>query len=99
MNFYQQVDSYDDLSVWNEDGEIRRKRKKISDILLRLSTEQDHINTIDIPCISFTGLDEDQNKTDLNPRQEKQEMPKPLLDYIDILKKQQSDFTLIRKYR
>ena len=90
------MERYDDLSEWFEDDEIRRKRKKISEILLRLSNEQGHRDLADTPCISFTGPGEVQNKMNLKQRQE---TPKPLLDYINVLKKQQSDFTLLRKYK
>lgn len=103
MDFYKRVENYDDLSEWFEDGEIRRKRKKISDILWRLSTEQGHRDLMDSPCLSFTGLgDKVQNKIEIKQRQETQEtheVPKPLLDYINVLKKQQSDFTFFRKYK
>ena len=99
MDFYKRVESYDDLSEWFGDDEIRRKRKKISEIFLRLSTEQGHRDLADIPCISFTCPGEVQNKINLKQRQETQEIPKPLLDYINVLKKQQSDFALLRKYK
>ena len=99
MDFYKRVESYDDLYEWFEDDEIRRKRKKISEILLRLSNEQGHRDLANIPCISFTGPGEVENKMNLKQQQETQEIPKPLLDYINVLKKQQSDFTLLRKYK
>ena len=100
MDFYKRVESYDDLSGWNEVEEIRRKRKKISDILLRLSTEQGLRDFAEIPCISFTDLcDEVQHNMHLKQMQETQEIGKPLLEYINMLKKQQSDFTALRKYK
>ena len=75
-----------DLSNWEKTDDIKRRRRQISDLLLNLSIEQGHRRTFDLPSLDFeevgTAEEEEQNIQD------------QLLSYINILKKEQSDFTL-----
>ena len=74
-----------DLSNWEKTDEIKRRRQ-ISDLLLNLSIEQGHRCTFDLPSLDFEEVD--------TAEEEEQNIQDQLLSYINILKKEQSDFTL-----
>ena len=101
LAFHLAVDSYDDLSHWDKRNEIETKRRKMSEVLLNLSDDQGHLETIEIPQINFERpppndeLKRDQ-KIEKVTNSHSQEA---LLNYINVVKKKQSDFSLIRKYR
>ena len=100
VEYYLLVESYDDLSDWNRGNEIETKREKISNILLDLSSEQDNEQKMNIPSVQCqSGGDLTTIKTTSEEKQTEPSIPKEIMDYIDKFKKNQSDFTLIRKYK
>ena len=101
LSFHLAVDSYDDLSHWDNRNEIETKRRKLSEVLLKLCDEQGHRETIEIPQVHFVrpaANDEfkTEKKEEVTNSQKSQEA---LLNYINVVKKKQNDFSLIRKYR
>ena len=101
LQFYEKVESYNDLSGWETNHGIKRKRKDIADLLLKMSREQDYLDKLEIPQLYFEGAvrveqEHYKNYTELSTRPV---LSNPYLDYVKMLNDRQGDFTLVRKYK
>jgi hypothetical protein len=100
VNYYLMVESYDDLSHWNRGNEIKKKREKISNILMNLSSEQGHRQKMNIPSVQCeSGVDHKTIEVKSEEKQIEKNVPSEIMDFIDDVKRKQGDFTLIRKYK
>lgn len=104
FEYYTEVESFDDLSVWGDKTVIDGKREMLSKLLLQLSDTQGRKQRLKLPTLVFSEetqeykLDQNLPKFPERKESDNSNIRQSYLEYIQNITKTQKDLTLIRKF-